>query len=499
MAFGPLGYWLVGANGSIFAGGAAGFHGSVGNASLNQAIVGMAATPSGHGYWLVASDGGIFSFGDAAFHGSTGALSSTSPSSAWPRRRAARATGWSRPTAGSSRSATRRSTDRPARLKLNKPIVGMTSSASGHGYLLVASDGGIFAFGDAQFHGSTGALALKQPIVGIASSHTGNGYFMVAADGGIFSFGDAHFRGSAAGFALHEPIAGMAVTPTGNGYWIVAGDGTVFPFGDAKALTTAGIAAAGTSKLIVAIASSSPMTVPTALPPALPATHLKFTTQPSLTATGGTDFATQPSVKALDANGVTVKADVSDVTLAITAPAGGAIVACHVGTVTATAGLATFSGCAIDKTGTYTLTATATGLVSAESTTVDVSVGAADHLVFTNTAFAATVSGALLTPQPVRQSCRRRWQRRHRDQPDHPVGESGGRDRHVHEQHGRDHGQHRRVRRLRPHRDRRELHAPRRDRRERGNGNQWIHRARIPEPRAVSCSRTARSTRQSTA
>ena len=37
-------------------------------------IVGVAATPDEHGYWLVGADGGIFAFGDAAFHGSTGAM-----------------------------------------------------------------------------------------------------------------------------------------------------------------------------------------------------------------------------------------------------------------------------------------------------------------------------------------------------------------------------------------------------------------------------------------
>ncbi|MDP9403683.1 MAG: hypothetical protein M3P85_10200, partial [Actinomycetota bacterium] len=41
---------------------------------LNQPIVGMAATPSGRGYWLVGADGGVFAFGDAVFAGSTGAL-----------------------------------------------------------------------------------------------------------------------------------------------------------------------------------------------------------------------------------------------------------------------------------------------------------------------------------------------------------------------------------------------------------------------------------------
>jgi hypothetical protein len=31
----------------------------------------------------------------------------------------------------------------------------------------------------------------------MAATPTGNGYWLVASDGGIFSFGDAHFHGSA--------------------------------------------------------------------------------------------------------------------------------------------------------------------------------------------------------------------------------------------------------------------------------------------------------------
>jgi hypothetical protein len=44
----------------------------------------------------------------------------------------------------------------------------MAATRSGQGYWLVASDGGIFAFGDAAFLGSTGNLKLAKPIVGIA-------------------------------------------------------------------------------------------------------------------------------------------------------------------------------------------------------------------------------------------------------------------------------------------------------------------------------------------
>jgi ribosomal protein L24E len=115
---------------------------------------------------------------------------------------------------------------------LNKPIVGMASNPAGTGYWFVASDGGIFAFGDAKFFGSTGAMKLNKPIVGMAPTPTGQGYYLVASDGGIFSFGDARFRGSTGAIKLNKPIVGMAVAPNGRGYWLVASDGGVFAFGN---------------------------------------------------------------------------------------------------------------------------------------------------------------------------------------------------------------------------------------------------------------------------
>ena len=198
------GYRLVAADGGVFSFGEA-FLGSMGGQHLNAPIVGMAATPDGGGYWLVASDGGIFSYGDAAFYGSTGGLhlnkpivgmaatpdgggywlvasdgghlhlrrrrllrldrgasTSTSPSSAWPPPPTARATGWWPPTAASSPTATPASTARRGGQPLNKPIVGMAATPDGKGYWLVASDGGIFTYGDAAFYGSTGGHPPQQ-------------------------------------------------------------------------------------------------------------------------------------------------------------------------------------------------------------------------------------------------------------------------------------------------------------------------------------------------
>jgi hypothetical protein len=117
--------------------------------------------------------------------------------------------------------------------RLNQPIVAMAPTASKGGYWLVASDGGIFSYGDAAFHGSMGGQRLNRPIVGMASTPDGGGYWLVASDGGIFSFGDAAYFGSMGGKPLNKPIVGMASTHDGLGYWLVASDGGIFSFGDA--------------------------------------------------------------------------------------------------------------------------------------------------------------------------------------------------------------------------------------------------------------------------
>ena len=118
-------------------------------------------------------------------------------------------------------------------LVLNKPIVAIDPTRDQKGYWMVASDGGIFSYGDARFYGSTGNLVLNKPIVGMTSTPDGRGYWMVASDGGIFSFGDAAFYGSTGALRLTQPIVGMDPTPDGKGYWLVAADGGVFAFGDA--------------------------------------------------------------------------------------------------------------------------------------------------------------------------------------------------------------------------------------------------------------------------
>jgi SpoIID/LytB domain protein len=118
-------------------------------------------------------------------------------------------------------------------ITLNKPVVGMAATHDGGGYWEVASDGGVFSFGDAAFHGSTGNITLNKPMVGMAATPDGGGYWLVASDGGVFSFGDAAFHGSTGNLNLNRPIVGMVPTHDGEGYWLIASDGGLFAFGDA--------------------------------------------------------------------------------------------------------------------------------------------------------------------------------------------------------------------------------------------------------------------------
>ena len=112
----------------------------------------------------------------------------------------------------------------------------MATTPTGKGYWLVASDGGIFAFGDASFVGSTGAMRLNAPIVGMAAAKAGKGYWLLASDGGMFSFGDAPFAGSLPGTGLCKYPGGRRIVPTASskGYWVVADDGSTWAFGDAR-------------------------------------------------------------------------------------------------------------------------------------------------------------------------------------------------------------------------------------------------------------------------
>jgi hypothetical protein len=179
------GYWTVDTEGAVNNFGASTYRGGRPPLQPGEQVSTISATPSGNGYWLFTNRGRAFPYGDAHSYGDMTGVA------------------------------------------LNGPIIASAATPTGHGYYMVGSDGGVFSFGDARFHGSTGGLRLNRPVVGISPTPDNRGYWLVATDGGVFAF-DAPFRGSMGSVQLNRPVNGLVAY--GNGYLMVASDGGIFDF-----------------------------------------------------------------------------------------------------------------------------------------------------------------------------------------------------------------------------------------------------------------------------
>ena len=161
-----------------------------------------------NGYWVVRADGTVSGFGSASLGDLSKVQLSTPIAAAAALHRWSEVIGWWPPAGVCLLLAQAQFDGSPGGAHLNKPIVGMATTPDGGGYWLVASDGGIFAYGDAVFYGSTGGDQLNKPIVAMAATPDGRGYWLVASDGGIFAYGDAVFYGSAGGSPSDGPDSG---------------------------------------------------------------------------------------------------------------------------------------------------------------------------------------------------------------------------------------------------------------------------------------------------
>lgn len=159
--------------------------------------------------------------------------------------------------------------------------------------------------------------------------------------------------------AVAHAIGGVAVPAI-----IVAGL-LAAPLGQAATAFTARSGSAGSSWTAAVLA---------------PATRVAFFRNPG-NSTGGLPLSIQPVVEIQDAAGHRVTGT-RTVEITLTSPAG-ATLACTSTRVTAGTGLLSFAGCAVDRTGSYTLTARADGLTSAVSAAFVISTGPAAALGFT--------------------------------------------------------------------------------------------------------------------
>ena len=141
------------------------------------------------------SAGDVYSFGDAGFYGSLpGELGASS-----------------RPSANDVRVTGHQATI---------PVTGFAATADGHGYWMATTNGTIYTFGDAAQDGSLPSLGIAPPpitvtgytlpstiglsiplatVSALVRTPDGGGYWLTSVSGGVFSFGDAQFHGSIPG------------------------------------------------------------------------------------------------------------------------------------------------------------------------------------------------------------------------------------------------------------------------------------------------------------
>jgi hypothetical protein len=217
------GYWLVAADGGIFSFGDARYHGSIpglgiGPAaspgpgpSLTAPIVGMVPSVDGAGYFLVGADGGVFAFGDARYEGSCPGIGGCDGPAAAV---VADATGrgyWLVTTTGSVYAfGDARYLGAPR--ATGSPVAAAARTPDGQGYLLLLANGTVDAFGDAPELGSlaAGQATSGDPATALVVTSDGEGYWVATADGAMVGLGDAPADGGESGQQLNAPIVAAA-------------------------------------------------------------------------------------------------------------------------------------------------------------------------------------------------------------------------------------------------------------------------------------------------
>ncbi|GAC1386527.1 MAG: hypothetical protein NVS1B7_4420 [Candidatus Saccharimonadales bacterium] len=206
------GYWLVNSTGTVRAFGAAVFLGDLTDTGPSAPIVGMERTSSGNGYWLVGSDGAVYPFGDAVLYGQlvippinavVSMVSLPAGNGYW----LVGSDGAVYPFGAATNVG-----DLTTLKVVRSNVIGMSVRPDGLGYWIAAQDGTIWAFGtNTANYGSTSGY---QPLGHFAitaisrrSTGTGNalgtdqssGYYLVAGDGAVIDFGNANYLGHVRG------------------------------------------------------------------------------------------------------------------------------------------------------------------------------------------------------------------------------------------------------------------------------------------------------------
>jgi Peptidase A4 family/IPT/TIG domain len=210
------GYWLDASDGGVFSFGDTRFFGSLPGLglhpagsglprSLNAPIVGMVPSNDDAGYFMVAADGGVFAFGDAHFAGSCPGIGGCSGAAVAVIPDASGDGYWLVTKTGNVYTFG----DAPF---FGAPGQGLVTSAvatpDGKGYWVLLNGGQVFAYGDAVNYGappSANFNALDFAAT-IFPTLDGGGYWVSSAQGQVFRYGDAPDEGGMAGCHLNGSI-----------------------------------------------------------------------------------------------------------------------------------------------------------------------------------------------------------------------------------------------------------------------------------------------------
>jgi hypothetical protein len=215
------GYWLVASDGGLFSFGDSTYYGSVpglglapaGSANprrLNAPIVGMVPTIDGGGYFMVGADGGVFAFGDARYEGSCPAIGGCAGTAVAVMPDSSGGGYWLVTSTGhvyAFGDAVNYGAPGPQLV----PVTSAARTPDGKGYWILFANGVVATYGDAPYFGSpSGQLGGLNPATALVSTTDGMGYWVASATGSVAPYGEATFDGSMAGTRLNGSIVAAA-------------------------------------------------------------------------------------------------------------------------------------------------------------------------------------------------------------------------------------------------------------------------------------------------
>jgi PKD repeat protein len=211
------GYWLVASDGGVFAFGDAGYYGSLpglgfapagdhsARHSLAAPIVAMVPSSDDAGYYMVAADGGVFAFGDARFAGSCPGIGGCSGTAVAVMPDAS-GNGYWLVTAGGSVYAFGDASYLGGPPHRSVPVTSAVRTPDGNGYWVLSADGKVFGFGDAANHGDPAGTLGGDTASAVFATADGGGYWVATAAGAVGNFGDAPAYGGMTGAHLNAPV-----------------------------------------------------------------------------------------------------------------------------------------------------------------------------------------------------------------------------------------------------------------------------------------------------